>query len=166
MIALGLNRLAQTFLPVAFVISGCAPAHQPAPATQPSTATTQPDFWLEQKPAAEVTFRDFQLLWNACEETARDYGFALDRQDYRGGVITTVPLVSKQFFVFWRIDAQTSARPNFEERVNGTAPSVGLPCRPRTISGSDHSLRRFGFLIVRRIAYARDASGSASVTQA
>jgi hypothetical protein len=93
---------------IAIGIAGCAPMHQPAPTTQPSAATTQPDYWLQQKPVAKATFRDFQLLWNACEETARDYGFSLDRQDYRGGVITTVPLVSKQFFEFWRNDAQTA----------------------------------------------------------
>jgi hypothetical protein len=93
---------------IAICISGCAPTHQPPPTTQPSAATTQPDFWLGQKPVAKVTFRDFQQLWNACEATARDYGFALDRQDYRAGVITTAPLVSKQFFEFWRNDAQTA----------------------------------------------------------
>jgi hypothetical protein len=38
---------------------------------------------------------------------ARDYLFALDRQDYRDGVITTDPMVSAQWFEPWRRDTQT-----------------------------------------------------------
>ena len=87
------------------IVAGCA--HQPPPTTKPSYATTQPSYWLAQAPATRVTSPDFDLLWKACEEAARGYGFSLDRQDFRSGVITTYPLISKQFFEVWRNDVQT-----------------------------------------------------------
>ena len=91
-------------IPIICVV-GCA--HQPRPTTRPSYATTQPSYWIAQPPSARVTSRNFDKLWKTAEETARQYGFALDREDYRAGVITTVPLTSKQFFEVWRNDVQT-----------------------------------------------------------
>lgn len=90
---------------VAAILCGCA--QQPKPTTRPSIATTQPSYWYAQPACSEVAATDFKKLWNACEESARHYGFVLDRQDYRGGALTTDPLISKQFFEFWRNDVQT-----------------------------------------------------------
>jgi hypothetical protein len=60
------------------------------------------------KPAeAAVTSGDFQRLWEACANTVRNYQFTLDRQDYRNGVLTTQPVISKQIFEPWRRDAGT-----------------------------------------------------------
>jgi hypothetical protein len=98
-------------LPFALVLlamsfaAGCA--HQPKPTTRPSLATTQPSFWYAQPPAATVTSTDFDRLWHAAEIAARDRGFTVDRQDYRAGLLTTVPLTSKQWFEIWRNDVQT-----------------------------------------------------------
>jgi hypothetical protein len=81
-------------------------------ATQPATATpaeqAQPSYWLAQPALSTASSADFDKLWNACAETARGYLFQLDREDYRSGVITTRPMVSKQFFEPWRRDAGTT----------------------------------------------------------
>jgi hypothetical protein len=75
------------------LLVGCASRGGTSPTTAPSRPT--------------VTARSFDFLWASCEDTAREFGFTLDRQDYRGGVITTVPLISKQFFEVWRNDVRT-----------------------------------------------------------
>jgi len=73
------------------------------PTTQPTTASaaTQP-----AAPSANtVTAYDFDKLWNAAADEARGRMFVIDRRDYRGGVLTTEPLLSAQFFEPWRRDA-------------------------------------------------------------
>jgi len=61
------------------------------------------------KPAvAAATSSNFEKLWDACANTARNYQFPLDRQDYRNGVLTTQPVISKQVFEPWRRDAGTA----------------------------------------------------------
>jgi len=100
---------ASLLLAIALGLSnGCITHPQNPAATQPATAvdlaTTQPTYWLSQPPAAQVAGNDFDTVWQACKTTARDYLFALDRTDYRAGLITTVPLVSRQWFEPWRPD--------------------------------------------------------------
>jgi hypothetical protein len=94
------------------VFSGCITKPQNPAATQPATAidlaTTQPSYWLAQPAAAQVQARDFDALWDVCKTTARDYLYALDREDYRSGVITTAPLISKQWLEPWRPDTGTA----------------------------------------------------------
>ncbi len=58
-------------------------------------STTQPS----------VSSKDFDALWKACEKALHARHFRIDRRDYRGGLITTFPLISKQFFEIWRTDA-------------------------------------------------------------
>ena len=99
-----MTRLAAS-VTFAVILVGCA--HQPPPTTRPSLATTQPYFWVDQPAAVQIVAVDFQRLWDACEEAAREYNFILSRQDYRNGVITTNPLISKQWFEIWRNDVQT-----------------------------------------------------------
>lgn len=92
-------------------VLGCITRPQNPAATQPATAIdpqfAQPAHWLQQPPTASVNDADFQRLWNAASDVARDYGFKLDRLDMRGGVLTTDPRVSPQFFEIWRGDAGT-----------------------------------------------------------
>lgn len=94
---------------IAGLLTGCAspPPADPVAATQPATAvdpaTTQPAYWLQQQ-GVTVTHGDFEQLWAAAEDVARDYLFKIDRVDYRRGELTTVPMVSKQFFEPWRKD--------------------------------------------------------------
>jgi len=84
-----------------------APAPVLPPATQPSTASARPAYWLRRPPVATIEAADFDQLWRACEESARHFGFTPDRLDYRGGVMTTLPLTSKQFWELWRNDVAT-----------------------------------------------------------
>lgn len=92
-------------------ILGCVGSPQHPSATQPVTvsdpATTQPSYWLDQPGSHTVQAADFELLASRIERTLRDYGFNIDRVDYRLGLITTEPLVSAQFFEPWRRDNQT-----------------------------------------------------------
>ena len=46
----------------------------------------------------------FNGLWTASEDAARAFGFRLDRQDRRAGVLTTEPVAGKQIFEPWRRD--------------------------------------------------------------
>ncbi|MGB7160197.1 MAG: hypothetical protein WBD40_19170 [Tepidisphaeraceae bacterium] len=97
-----IDRLIVATLTMA-LLSGCT-SHSRQSATLPtSQPTTAPA-------AAEniVTATDFDRLWEASANVARDRMFTIDRSDYRGGVLTTEPLVSAQFFEPWRRDAITS----------------------------------------------------------
>jgi hypothetical protein len=93
-------------------LSGCITGPSNPAATQPATAldvaTSQPTYWLNQAAVAEVQGNDFNALWESAKETVRAYQFTLDRQDYRSGVITTAPEISKQIFEVWRDDAGTA----------------------------------------------------------
>ena len=98
---------------MSLLIAGCI-GNRPfnSAATQPVTmvdlATTQPSYYLDQPAVASVKSIQFQPLWDASEETARSYLFQLDRQDYRSGLLTTRPMISKQIFEVWRKDAGTA----------------------------------------------------------
>lgn len=82
-------------------LAGCANRPQKAAATTgPTTAPTAAD--------NIVTAASFERLWEAAADVARDRMFTIDRRDFRGGVLTTEPLTSAQFFEPWRRDAITS----------------------------------------------------------
>jgi hypothetical protein len=94
---------------ILLLLAGCQ-AHQPpnAPTTRPSLATTQPSYWLSLPATSAIEATDFERLWSACEQATWHFGFIPDRLDRRGGVMTSQPLVSKQFFEFWRNDVVTA----------------------------------------------------------
>ena len=100
-------RRIPALLLLATIGMGCV-QHQPPPTTRPSYSTTQPSYWLDQPSPAHVDAKDFDQLWEASKQVARDMGFFIDREDYRAGLITTLPLTSKQFFELWHNDVQTS----------------------------------------------------------
>jgi hypothetical protein len=91
--------------------AGCVGTPRPgAPsATAADPHTAEPDFWLAQPAVAHVTAADPARLWDACEDVARRTMFQIDRRDYRAGILTTYPTVSKQAFELWRSDAGTFA---------------------------------------------------------
>jgi hypothetical protein len=108
-------RVAAVALPVmALVIAAGCIGRQPAnpAATQPVTvvdlATTQPAYYLNMPAVAHTDSLYFQPLWDACEKVARDYGYQLDRLDFRLGLLTTKPMVSKQLLEPWRKDSGTA----------------------------------------------------------
>ena len=85
------------------ICAGCANqarTRDALPTSQPSTAQAASEH--------AVASNDFDHLWRACEDIARDRLFTIERRDYRGGVLTTAPMISAQFFEPWRRDAITS----------------------------------------------------------
>lgn len=94
-------------------ISGCITGPMNPATTQPvtitDTATTQPEYWYSQPSQATVVYDSFATLYKTCENVARDFGFQIDRIDYRTGLLTTVPLDSAQIWEPWRPDVRTLA---------------------------------------------------------
>ena len=91
--------------------TGCILWRQQPAATQPATAidpnTVKPSYWLDQPAVAHIRSRSFDALWDACRTSVQADGFLIDRRDYREGVMTTLPLLSKQVYEFWRGDVVT-----------------------------------------------------------
>jgi hypothetical protein len=90
-----------------------APVTRPSPdavqltAGSPRGLEATPGYWYDKPALSSVTSLDFQKLWDACADVSHFDSFMIDRQDYRLGLMTTRPMVSKQFFEFWRSDACT-----------------------------------------------------------
>jgi hypothetical protein len=81
-------------------IAGCAappgtPKIDPIYAP-PETATI--DFWMDRPATVVVNDVEYDRLWRACERVAADRSYALERRDYRNGVLTTRPVLGGQFF--------------------------------------------------------------------
>lgn len=87
---------------------GCQSAdHDPnagLKATHVDPETAKFSYWLNQPPVASVVCDDFDKLWRACRRATEGASFKVDRVDFRQGRLTTMPLVSKQVFEFWRND--------------------------------------------------------------
>jgi hypothetical protein len=73
------------------MLGGCLQYTQPTPQAPVSAAQA-----------------DFDAVWRASLETLRKYGFEIDRQDRRAGVITTVPMVGGQWFELGRRDNRSA----------------------------------------------------------
>jgi hypothetical protein len=121
--------------------AGCQLSDSPpppiiTPTTNPTRlATTQRSYWTTQPAAVTVQSTSFNKLWIAAEDTAREFGFRLDRQDPRLGVLSTDPVTSKQLWEVWRKDSgnltgtidnslesyRRSVRFQFEKIQNGYA---------------------------------------------
>ena len=101
-----------TSISLLLMVAGCTSGGGLSATTQPVTyqnlATTQPSYWLNQPTVASASATDFARLWAAAEQVSRNFLFRLDRQDYRSGVLTTIPLVSAQWFEPWRQDVYTA----------------------------------------------------------
>jgi len=70
-------------------------------------------------PASQVKVvadEKFLSVWDAAMTVLRDYQFTIDRADKREGIITTFPVVSKQWFEIWRSDT-TTARDTLESSL-------------------------------------------------
>ena len=77
------------------------------PVTDVDPVKADGSYWLNQPAVTSVNANNFDSLWTACREEVYSRFFALDRQDFRSGFMTTEPMVSKQFFELWRRDAVT-----------------------------------------------------------
>jgi hypothetical protein len=101
-----MKHLPTTLLPL-LLFAGCTHVAQSPAITQTDQKLAQQPYWLAKPANASVTHDNFDELWNACIESARYRGFKPDRLDYREGLLTTQPLVSKQIFEPWRRDVVT-----------------------------------------------------------
>ena len=61
-------------------------------------------YWYKQPDVASVDCGNFDSLWNTAFDVARDDHFMIDRTDFRSGLLTTQPMISKQPFEVWRDD--------------------------------------------------------------
>ena len=108
-----MRRIAASAL-LAFFAVGCVNGTARSPSStaetkvKPETATIQ--YWVNQPVTTRVTSSNYDALWNACDRVAWSYLFQIDRTDYREGVLTTKPLVSKYFLEFWRNDVGYSSQ--------------------------------------------------------
>lgn len=89
-------------------VPGCILAPSDPGSTQMATSIdpqeAQASYWYGQPASVSVSGEAFAPLWEAAVETARAYHFTIDRTDYRLGVLTTDPLLSKQFWEIWYRD--------------------------------------------------------------
>lgn len=77
-----------------------APVIATAPATQPGhmvTKTVDPN-----RTARFVYDANYDNVWKQAQDILTQTGFAIDRADYRLGVLTTRPLASSQILEFWK----------------------------------------------------------------
>jgi len=94
------------------LLAACAASNSTQPTTQPAFMTAPAiqagsDYWFSKSAVASVVSPDFYKLWNACRTTVINDQFEIDQEDYRLGLLSTLPMISKQFFEFWRSDAGT-----------------------------------------------------------
>jgi hypothetical protein len=91
-------------------IPGCI-LRNPDPATPRVTnidpKLSTPNYWLDQPAVVHVDAPDFYTLWQICRSVAHDRFFMIDREEYREGLMTTRPLVSKMYWEIWRRDEVT-----------------------------------------------------------
>jgi hypothetical protein len=88
-------------------VAGCSNSTGGPRATNADPKLATAAHWLAQPATDTVTYGDYDALWEACSGAARWRGFRVDRIDYRGGVMVTHPVTSKQFFEVWRRDVAT-----------------------------------------------------------
>lgn len=90
-----MNKLPATLIAVMVLLtslSGC-------------TEQRRPEWPIE---AISIDQASFEEVWDACVVSLKDHGLEIDRNDRRFGVITTKPVVGKQFFEFWLDDTANS----------------------------------------------------------
>lgn len=64
----------------------------------------QSTFWFAKPAVTSVACSNYDSLWSHVAQVALADGFAIDREEYRNGLLTTKPLVSAQIFEPWRQD--------------------------------------------------------------
>jgi hypothetical protein len=92
-------------LPLPAVFSGCILSKPTASlVTNVDPSQALPDFWWNKPGVVQVSHPDFEKLWSACKGEMYIRLFTLDREQYREGLLTSEPLISKQIFEPWRQD--------------------------------------------------------------
>jgi hypothetical protein len=92
---------------LSLVLPGCANDPNPKLATAIDPKLGNSEYWFNRPAVEKIVAADYDTLWNACEATLVDGSFSMERFDYRTGLLTSKPLVSKQFFELWKNDIVT-----------------------------------------------------------
>ena len=116
-------------------------------ATHVDPETAKFSYWLNQPPVASVVSGDFDTLWRACRRATEGASFHIDRVDFREGRLTTLPLVTKQAFEFWRND--TASAPDVAE---STISTVRRTVRWDVRKEDDYTFRATPAVVIERYA--------------
>jgi len=117
---------------------GAATAPATAPATQVATtdpAATRPGMihktrMVDSNETVRYLYHgNYDHIWQQSMELLTHTGFRLDRQDYRLGTMTTLPLHQPEFFEAWRRDS-TGLKHALEASVNDQRHSVRITITP------------------------------------
>jgi hypothetical protein len=142
-------RLALSLMLIAVALTGCLGYPSNPAATQPVTitdpATTQPEYWFAAPSHGTVVYDSFPTLYKTCENVCRDFGFKIDRVDYRSGELTTEPLESAQLFEPWRPDVG-----NFKQGEESTICSMRRTIRFDIIRNLDGTYQASPKVLVER----------------
>ena len=131
---------------------GCGSDPRPA-TTRPVTAVdakqATPDYWWTRPGVTAVRGPGFRPLWDACRAELHGRFFAVDREDYRDGLMTTEPMVSKQVFEPWRTDAVT-----YDDVIESSLATVRRTVRFEVSARPDGSFVAVPKVLVERYASA------------
>ncbi|HEX3356378.1 MAG TPA: hypothetical protein VHS31_05290 [Tepidisphaeraceae bacterium] len=142
-------RVALALMVAAVMFAGCIGYPSNPAATQPVTisdpATTQPGYWFASPSHGTVVYDSFPTLYKTCENVCRDFGFKIDRVDYRTGLLTTEPLESAQIFEPWRPDVG-----NFKQVEKSTICSLRRTVRFDMVKNADGTFQASPKVLVER----------------
>ena len=91
--------------PLLLIVAGCTGTRPPGH-NDPETATLA--YWQERPAVARVQSPDYKVLWEAAEGSLDRFGFETALSDYRGGRLTSEPMISAQFFEPFRDEVRTA----------------------------------------------------------
>lgn len=100
-------KLSCTLLCLLGLSALCAGCNQVRPPWHDQAETATVAYWAGEPATASARSDEYASLWNAADEARRHYGFTAALRDYRGGLLTTEPKVSPQFFEFWHQELQS-----------------------------------------------------------
>lgn len=103
--ALGVALLVPCIGTLLITGAGC---HNQRPQSHDDPASATLAYWAQQPSASPVIAGDYAALWSAADEALRRFGFEAATTDYRGGLLTTEPKVSPQFFEVWHHELRSA----------------------------------------------------------
>ncbi len=80
------------------LLAGCSQR----PAWNDDPKAGRAEFWVDRPAAAAVVADDYASLFDAAQDAADRFGFAVGMSDYRGGLLVTETQVSGQWYEPWR----------------------------------------------------------------
>ena len=90
------------------IVCGMPGCSSPRPAWKDNPRSATLAYWAEQPAVTRVVAPEYSALWAAADEARRRFGFEAAMTDYRGGLLTTEPSISPQFFEIWRDELRSA----------------------------------------------------------